>query len=187
MYSLPQEAQSKNAQCNMFTKTDIEKYFTAEKSESLLFIIIGITAIVLALIFFFFLKTNFYKGMALPLLLIAIIQITAGVTVYKRSDDDRKRNTYSYDLNPSDLKNKEIPRMEKVNKNFVLYRWIEIALLLTGIVLIFLYRLNTERSFWFGLGVGLAIQAAIGLSADYFAEARAKVYTTGLKEFTTKF
>ena len=170
----------------MFTKTDIEKYFTAEKSESLLFVIIGISAIVLAVIFFFFLKTNFYKGMAVPLLLIALIQITVGYSVYKRSDDDRKRNTYAYDLNPSDLKNKEIPRMEKVNRNFVLYRWIEIVLLIAGTVMIFLYRSNPDKLFWYGLGIGLAMQAALMLGADYFAEARAKVYTTGLKEFVQK-
>ncbi len=170
----------------MFTKSDIEKYFTAEKSESLLFMIIGITAIILAIVFFFFLKTNFYKGIALPLFLIAIIQITAGYTIYKRSDADRKRNTYAYDLNPSELKGKEIPRMEKVNKNFVLYRWIEIALIIVGLILIFLYKSNTERSFLFGIGLGLAIQALIGLSADYFAEVRAKNYTKGLQEFTQK-
>jgi hypothetical protein len=170
----------------MFTKTDIEKYFIAEKSESLLFIIIGITAIVLAIIFFFLLKTNFYKGIALALFVIAIIQVSVGYTVYKRSDDDRKRNVYAYDSNPSQLKNKEIPRMEKVNNSFVLYRWIEIALLLAGLVLIFLNRSNTEKSFWYGLGIGLAIQAFIMLGADYFAEARAKVYTNGLKEFTEK-
>ena len=170
----------------MFTKTDIEKYFIAEKSESLLFIIIGITAIVLAIIFFFLLKTNFYKGMALALFVIAIIQVSVGYTVYKRSDDDRKRNTYAYDLNPSDLKSKEIPRMETVNQNFVLYRWIEIVSLLIGIILTFLYRSNTEKSFWYGLGLGLAIQAAVMLGADYFAAARSKVYINALKEFTEK-
>jgi hypothetical protein len=170
----------------MFTKTDIEKYFTAEKSESLVFVFIGIAAIILAIIFFFFLKANFYKGIALPLFLIAIIQITVGYTVYKRSDSDRQRNVYAYDLNPSDLKNKEVPRMEKVNKNFVLYRWIEIALIITGLGLIFLYRQDPVKSFLYGIGVGLAIQAVIMLGADYFAEARAKNYTKGLKEFTQK-
>lgn len=170
----------------MFTKTDIEKYFTAEKSESLVFIFIGIAAVIAAVVFFFFLKTNFYKGMAWPLLLIALIQITVGYTVYKRSDNDRQRNVYAYDLNPSELKIKEIPRMEKVNKNFVLYRWIEIALAVAGLTLIILYRSNTDRSFLYGLGLGLLIQALIMLGADYFAEARAKEYTKGLKEFTQK-
>lgn len=170
----------------MFTKSDIEKYFTAEKSESLIFVIIGFAAIIAAVIFFFFLKTNFYKGLSVPLLLIAFIQISVGYTVYKRSDSDRKRNTYAYDLNPAELRNKEIPRMLVVEKKFVVYRWIEIGLLLAGILLILLYRTNTDKSFWYGLGVGLAIQAAIMLGADYFAEARAKIYTKGLQEFTSE-
>ncbi len=170
----------------MFNKTDIEKYFAAEKSASLLFVIIGLLAIILAIIFFFFLKTNFYKGMAWPLFLIALIQLTVGYTVYKRSDADRKRNVYAYDLNPTKLKTEEIPRIEKVNKNFVLYRWIEIACIIAGIVLIFLYRNDPARSFLYGIGVGILIQATIALAADYFAGERAKDYTKGLMEFTSK-
>lgn len=170
----------------MFTKTDIERYFTAEKSESLVFIIIGLAAIVAAVILFFFLKTGFHKGMAMPLLLIACIQITVGYTVYKRSDSDRKRNSYAYDMNPDELKNKEIPRMLVVKKNFIIYRWIEIALLISGLLLFFLGRSNYVKAFWTGVGMGLAIQAAIMLCADYFAEARAITYTKGLQEFTSK-
>ena len=45
----------------MFTKADIEKYFNAEKQESLLFMLIGVAGIIAAFVFFFFLKTNFYK------------------------------------------------------------------------------------------------------------------------------
>lgn len=170
----------------MFSKADIERYFTAEKSESLVFIIIGLSAIVAAIILYFFLKTNFHKGMAYPLLLIAIIQITVGYTVYKRSDSDRKRNSYAYDMNPAELRNKEIPRMLVVKKNFVIYRWIEIMLLLTGLVLFFLWKNNPDKAFWTGVGMGLAIQAAIMLCADYVAEARAITYTKGLQDFIGK-
>ena len=168
----------------MFTRTDIEKYFIAEKSGSLIFIIIGVAAILLAAVFFFILKTNAYKGMALPLLILACIQVSVGYTVYKRSDADRKRIAYAYDLNPAELKNKEIPRMEKVNRNFVFYRWIWIALIITGLLLIFFFRSNPDKLFWSGVGIGLAIQAFIMLAADHFAEARATVYTKGLIEFT---
>lgn len=168
----------------MFTKSTIENYFLAEKSESLVFMIIGIVAITGAAFLYLVMKTNFHKGMALPFILIAFIQITVGYTVYKRSDEDRKRNTYAYDLNPADLKNREIPRMEKVNRNFMIYRWVEIALIVAGLILVFLYRQQNEKTFWYGLGMGLAIQAAVMLSADYFAEARAKKYLKGLVEFT---
>lgn len=51
----------------MFTKADIEKYFIAEKSESMLFLVFGLIAISLSIFFFSYLKTNFYKGAAVPL------------------------------------------------------------------------------------------------------------------------
>ena len=170
----------------MFAKTDIEKYFIAEKNESLLFVFIGIAAIILAVVFFFFLKTNFYKGIALPLFLIGLVQFSAGFVVYKRSDADRKKNVYAYDLNPSELKEKEIPRMEKVNGSFIIFRWVEIALIIAGVALIILYRSNMNKSFLYGLGIGILMQAVILFAGDSFAAARAKGYFAGLKEFIQK-
>jgi len=123
----------------MFTKTDIERYFTGEKQESLVFLFSGIAGILLAVVFFFFLKTSFYKGAAIPLLVLGLLLGTVGYIVYKRSDGDRIRNVYDYDMNPSQLKNIELPRMKTVMKNFVIYRWVEIALVLTGVFLFFYF------------------------------------------------
>lgn len=170
----------------MFTKADIERYFVAEKQESLVFIVIGAVAILAAIAFYFFLKSSFLRGAAFPLLLIGIIQLTVGYTVYKRSDDDRVRNVYAYDMNPTQLKQDEIPRMEKVNRNFVIYRWIELALLVVGLILSFTFGQNPGRSFWYGFGIALSIQALIMLTADYMAEKRALEYTRGLKAFTSQ-
>jgi uncharacterized membrane protein len=170
----------------MFTKADIEKYFNAEKAESLLFLGIGIAAILTALVFFFYLKTNFYKGAAIPLALVGLLLGVVGYTVYKRSDSDRIRNVYAYDLNPGELKEKEIPRMEVVMKNFVIYRYAEILLALIGIGLFLYFRTNADRQLWSGLGIGLFIMAILALGADYFAEKRGHVYLNGVKEFVNK-
>ena len=51
----------------MLSKADIEKYFIAEKQESLVFLVIGMAAILLALIFYFTVKTQVYRGAAIPL------------------------------------------------------------------------------------------------------------------------
>jgi hypothetical protein len=170
----------------MFTKADIEQYFNAEKAESWLFMAIGIAGIIAAAIFFFSLKTSFYKGAAIPLLAVGLLLGVVGYTVYKRSDDDRKRNAYAYDLNPSELRTKEIPRMETVMKNFVMYRYVEMGLALLGIGLFVYFGKNIDQTFWKGFGLTLTVMSLLALGADFFAERRGHVYLNGLKEYTAK-
>ena len=170
----------------MFTKADIEKYFLGEKQESFLFMGIGIVAVVLALLFFLLLKTNFYKGAAIPLLMVGILLAVIGFAIYKRSDPDRIRNVYAYDMNPGELKQQELPRMRTVMKNFIIYRYTEIALAVAGIIFFFYFRTNTDRQFWAGFGMTLTIMALTALFADYFAEKRGSLYTKGLESFTSE-
>lgn len=170
----------------MFTKTDIEKYFTAEKSESLVFIILGIAAIVLAIVLFFFVKANWNKGAAIVFCIVGIIHVVAGYTVYSRSDKDRQNMVYAYDMNPSVLKNKELPRMEKVNKTFTIIKIAEAILFVLGVALILFFKSDDTKAFWVGIGIALAIEAALTFGGDIVASKRASVYTEGLKNFITQ-
>jgi hypothetical protein len=167
----------------MLTKADIEKYFTAEKHESLVFLVIGIAAIALALIFYFTVRTQLYRGAALPLLILGLVQAVAGYTVYIRSDDQRISQVYAYDMNPDQLKTVELTRMRKVNTNFLIYRWIETGAFISGIVLFILFRNREEKAFWIGLGITLTLMAAELFIADFIAEKRAFNYTSELEEF----
>ena len=167
----------------MFTKADIEKYFIAEKQESLLFVIIGAVAIIIALIGLFYWKTQFWKGASIPLILIALIQIIIGYTVYARSDKQRTDIVYAFDMDPSKLQNEELPRMQEVNKNFVTYRWTEIILIIAGIVLAVVYKSNSDKQFIVGIGIALTIEATLMLGADFIAEKRVVIYTNGLASF----
>jgi hypothetical protein len=170
----------------MFTKADIEKYFLAEKQLGFIGLFIAAALIITAIVFFFFLKTNFYKGAATPLLLVGLLLAIAGYTIYTRSDNDRIRNVYAYDMNPSELKQKELPRIKKVAKNFTVYRYTEIFLLLLGMFLFFYFRNNEFRAFWKGFGLTLAIMALFIFIVDTTAEKRAKVYADGLESYLSK-
>ncbi|MBM3415047.1 MAG: hypothetical protein FJY20_01105 [Bacteroidetes bacterium] len=166
----------------MLSKTDIEKYFNAEKAESLLFMAIGAAAVAAAIVFLFVLNLNFYRGAAIPMILVGLILSAVGYTVYKRSDNDRIRNVYALDMNPSELKNKELPRMKTVMKNFAIYRRTEICLLLLGAGLYGYFIRDFKYDFWRGFGLALAVMALLAVTADYFAERRGRIYTRGLEE-----
>jgi hypothetical protein len=170
----------------MLTKTDIEKYFVAEKQESLVFLVIGLAAVALALIFHFMLRSQGYRGAAIPLLILGLVQAIAGYSVYVKSDDQRISQVYAYDMNPDQLKTTELTRMRKVTMNFLIYRWIEIGALVAGLVLIFLFRGPTGNLFWFGFGIALTLMAAELFIADFIAEKRAVQYVSGLEAFNKK-
>lgn len=167
----------------MFSKTDIENYFNAEKAESGIFVFIGLAGIITALVFVFFIKGRFYTGAAIPLVLIGLLLAVVGYTVYRRSDADRMRNVYAYDMNPHELREKEIPRMKTVMRNFVIYRYTELFLLALGIGLYIYFIRDFNNDFWRGFGLALAVMALLALTADFFAEQRGKKYVEGLVEF----
>lgn len=170
----------------MFTKAEVEAYFIAEKQGSLFFLIAGIVAMVLALVMFFYMKQQWSKGAAWPFLVVGLIMSVVGYSVFSRSDAQRKDIVYKIDMNTDAIATKEIPRMEKVMVNFAYYRYVEIALLLTGLMLFIVFRNQPTRAWWTGLGLSLAFMAALALIADGFAERRGNVYLKGLKEMVGK-
>jgi hypothetical protein len=116
--------------------------------------------------------------MAYPLIAIALIQIVVGSSVYFRSPKDILRVEQIVQTEQQKIQTEEIPRMEIVMKNFVIYRWVEIALLFVGIIFFFYFR---PISISKGIGLGLSIQSGFMLLLDFFAESRGKVYLEYLR------
>lgn len=161
----------------------VVKYFNGEKAESYIFIFIGVIAFAMALYFIFTLKTSFWKGVAIPFILVALLEFIIGYTIVTRSSKDIIR-VQTYITNESQkIQIDEIPRMEKVLSNFVIYRYVEIALILLGIVLMYS---SMNDTFWRGIGLGLFIQASIVLCLDFFAERRGHIYIVYLQELVEK-
>lgn len=156
----------------------IQKYFSAEKSESIFFVGAGCLAILAAIWLLLKVKQPFYSGMAYPLLMIAFIQIMVGSSVYWRSPKDIVRVTEMVQNNQARISTEEIPRMKVVMKNFVIYRWIEIILIAIGIAL---FIFAAPQTMLRGIGLGLSLQASIMLLLDFFAESRGKIYLEYLR------
>lgn len=155
----------------------MQQYFAAEKGESLVFIVVGVLA--LAAGGMFQQRAEFLKGLAYPLMAVALIQLTVGLTVYLRTDDQLAVLSRQFEDAPAVYRQQELQRMETVNRNFDRYKRIEIALLLAGVGVI-MAGVAKRRSLLVGAGAGLSLQSGVMLALDFFAEARADLYTSQL-------
>ncbi len=155
----------------------IDDYFAAEKLQSLLFIVVGALAIALALVLLR--RRSRLRGMAIPLMAVALIQAVAGGTVYLRSDRQIAHLQQQAREAPTVFKGEESARMKTVIANFERYRQIEIAVLALGMAIVVLLR---NREFWFAFGLGLVLQSGVMLALDRVAEARAHEYFKAVVE-----
>jgi len=127
-----------------------------------------------------FLKaSSYWTGFAIPFILVSVLDIVAGISlIYQRPNDIIHVENY-IKKEPGKIKTDEIPRMEKVMKNFVFYGYLEVALIFLGVILSFV---SADEGFWRGLG--LFIQASIVLTLDYFAERRGFIFIAYLNSIS---
>ncbi|MBY0409483.1 MAG: hypothetical protein K2Q97_04970 [Burkholderiaceae bacterium] len=155
---------------------NMSSYFVAEKQESVIFIAVGVLAIVLSV--WLWMNGHRLKSMAYPLMTIALMQIVVGGSVYLRTDSQLSTLRAQLQLNPTALKTEETTRMQTVMKNFSIYKAIEMLLLIIGVGMIaFLQRDDVAA----GIGVGLVWQAAFTLTLDIFSEARGADYLSAVQ------
>lgn len=159
----------------------MQLYFGAEKSESLLFVVIGLAALFsgMALLAARTRVGPFLHGVAYPLVAVAMIQVAVGGSVYLRTDAQLAALTTQFEQAPARVAGQERARMDRVNRNFEIYKRIEIALLLGGAACVALGLSRTRRMLG-GIGCGLIVQGGFMLVLDFFAGARAAVYTAAL-------
>lgn len=153
----------------------MSSYFAAEKQESLIFIAVGLLAIGISV--WLWMNGHRLKSMAYPLVVIALMQMAVGASVYLRTDTQLSTLSAQLNANPAALKVEETNRMQTVLKNFSIYKAVEMVLLIVGVGMIaFLQRYDMAA----GIGVGLVLQAAFTLTLDIFAEARGADYLSAI-------
>ena len=148
-------------------------YFNEEKTESIWFVLIGIVSIVLSAWLFFKFKEGFYRGLIIPVILISLIQITVGSTVYLRSDKQIEDTILRLENDKQSAKADELVRMDEVMKNFKTYKWIEFLFIISGVLLLIFI---TDKPFWSGIGAGLLIEGTFMIVLDVIAEMRGVKY-----------
>ena len=157
-------------------QAELLTYFRAEKFEAAFYFAAGLLAIALSA--WLWRTASPYRGAAIPLVLVALIQLAVGGSVFARTD--RQSATLSQQLAASaaTYRAAELARMEKVMTGFATYKVIEIALLLAGIALSCWP--GARRTLWEGVSIGLVGQASLMLLLDLIAERRARDYVAAI-------
>jgi hypothetical protein len=159
---------------------NMSDYFVAEKQESVIFVVVGLLAIGFSL--WLWMNGHRLKSMAYPLVVIALMQIVVGGTVYLRTDSQVSTLSAQLQVNPAALKAEETARMETVMKKFSIYKSIEMLLLIMGVGMIAFFQRHDVAA---GIGVGLVLQAAFTLTLDIFAETRGADYLSVVQSIAT--
>jgi len=157
----------------------IDGYFAGEKAEGWVFLGFGVAAAGAGTAFFFS-GDDTLRGASYPVVGISLIQIAAGVVLLLRTDGQVAKLKRDLQKRPGQVKNQELDRMRKVNREF---GWLKIAetSLFAGGVALAAAGSAKNSPVTSGVGAGLAAQSAAMLWFDLFAERRAQRYTDVLE------
>ncbi len=113
---------------------EMTDYFVGEKQESVLFMLAALMALGLA--FWLWTQGHRLRLMALPLVVVALMQLVVGVTIFARTDAQLAKLSTQLVSAPAEFKQAETDRMQTVMANFKLYKSVELALLVLGAYLV---------------------------------------------------
>ena len=168
----------------MFTKENIEQYFSDFKNEQIFLIILGTVALIVALIFFVGFKTELYKGFALPLAVFAVLNMGAGFLNYKKADILKVRNIYNYDLHPELLRTKELPRIQEMKQNFTVLIYVNISIIFAAAFIFFYFKKKEGSEYYMGVAASLFIVAVLSVIMYSVLKSRTKEYERGIIDYT---
>lgn len=155
----------------------VSTYFTAERTESLVFIAVGLLALIASAACVITLRKPLFNGMALTLSVVAMLQLIVGITICQRSPQDTARVQQILQSEPERIQSEELPRMRVVMRNFRIYLGVEVALLILALVVI---PFAAPGGFMRGAAIGLALQAVFTAVLDLVATRRGEAYLNWL-------
>ena len=168
----------------MFTKEDIENYFTTFKNEQVVLIILGLLALITALLFYLWRKTPWFKGFTLPLAVFALLFCGAGFSNYKKINTLRVRAAYHYDMHPELLKTIELPRIRSVRQNLQVLIGVNISILIASFLIFLYFRKKEDQPYYRGTASSLFLMSAISIILYTLMINSANTYQSGIEKYT---
>ena len=120
------------------------------------------------------------RGVALPLALFGLLQLAIGAGLLVRTGPQVAALHARLDSAPATLRDTELVRMERVQRQFTQLERVELGLFAAGLLLFLGARRRRPR--WAGVGAGLCVSAGVFFGFDLVADWRGAVYLAALRE-----
>jgi hypothetical protein len=117
------------------------------------------------------------RGLLVPLLLVALGGVVGGPMLAAKSVERIESLAAMYERDPASVAALELPRMERVNGNWLPLKITWVTLAAVGVFVI----VRIRRPFWRGVSIGTVGLSCALLVVDITAERRAETYTAALK------
>ena len=165
----------------METLEIVDTYFGWEKSESAVFLALGFLGIGLGLFFWWYHKSSLLQGAIAPLLILGLISGIVGGTIFFRTDAQVAALKQTYQQDSGRFFTEEQVRMHNVNRNWAIYKIIELVIILAAVILLFLaYR----RDFWAGFAMAALLMASALMVLDVIGERNGRWYAEHLQSLS---
>jgi hypothetical protein len=117
------------------------------------------------------------RAFAITTGVFALFYLVVGVGLYWRTDSQVEQLMNLLGVDPVMLARQELLRMTKVQRNFIVIEWIELAIIISSVAAAISYK---HRPAICGVALALLINAAFLLAVDLTAERRGTTYRDAL-------
>ena len=148
-------------------------YFNGEKDAGLFLAGIGIAELAAAVLLF---RADL-RSFAVTIGVLALAEIALGVGLYLRTDSQVGRLVSQLGAEPARFYTDEAARMARVQRNFVIIEYVELAFIIVSAVVAITQK---GRPGLTGVALGLLVSGAFLLTFDLVAERRGEAYLAAI-------
>ena len=150
-------------------------YFNGEKHAGLLLAGLAVAGLIAAVIMWR--AGSPLRSFAATIGILALAEVALGVGLYLRTGPQVSRLDGQLRSDALAYYSAEAPRMLRVQRNFVIIEYVELAIIVTAAIAALALK---SRSGPAGIALGLLVHASILLAFDVFAERRGAEYVSAL-------
>lgn len=156
----------------------MQLYFRGEKITGITVALVAIVLLIASAGLWLIVKDSFARGLGSVLCVLGVFAFLGGVGLVLKTPKQVSGLAKLYQENGVGAVATEGERMEKVVRNFKYYRVVFILAALVAVGLLLLVKSDIAA----GIAVGLLGFSLLGVTIDYYAEQRARVYLEAILE-----